>query len=168
MFKRVMAMKSKRILSLIGGLFNTILGGLGALLGIFIFMLGSLVRQVFEESYELVEQVIESLIEADASYEYLRDLDQAESIDFVMKSVKIMAVVLLLLGVLYLLFGILNLIISKKYSYGEELSKGKKITLVVCSWLLLWFNVANILTTIAVFLKPKKTSEYKLYSSKEV
>lgn len=161
-------MKAKRILSLLAGLFNVLLGGLGAILGMLMFLLGSLIRQMFESSYELVEEVIESLASADPSYEYLRDLDKAESVDFIMKYVKIFAVIFLLLGLLYVLFGILNLVISKGYSVGRDLSKGKKIAFVVCSWLLLWFNVANILTTIAIFLKTKKSAnEYKLYSSKD-
>lgn len=160
-------MKTNRILLLIAGVFNVIIGGLGGVLGLSMLLLNKLIRQMFEASFEMVEQFIDTLIASDPSYEYLRDLDNAESLDFMMKSVKIIAVVFLLLGLLYVLFGIINLVVSKKFASGLGIAKGKKVTLTIFSWLLLWFNMANILTTIALFLKPKKQkAEYTLYSSK--
>lgn len=159
-------MKTNRILLLIAGVFNIIIGGLGCLLGLSMLLLNKFIRQMFEASFEIVEQFIDTLIASDSSYEYLRDLDNAESLDFVMKSVKIIAVVFLLLGLLYVLFGIINLVVSKKFASGVGIAKGKKVALTIFSWLLLWFNIANILTTIALFLRPKQKAEYTLYSSK--
>lgn len=161
-------MKKNRILSLIAGLFNIILGSLGTIFGFFMVLLGKLIRQMFESSYEIVEEYINTLVASDPSYEYLLDMNKDESIDFMMKSVKIIAVVFIVLGLLYLLFGILNVLVSKRFARNSDISRGKKIWLTIGSWLLLWFNVANILTTLALFLKPKNMTEYKLYSNKDI
>lgn len=161
-------MKAKKYLFLTAGILNTILGGFGAILGSLMGLCNSLIRQMFDSSFEIVESFIQDLASADADYEYLLTADRTETLDFVMKSVTIITIVFIVLGLLYVLFGIFNILLSKRFAYVLKSKKYLGILLVVASWLLLWFNIMNILTTIAVFLKPKKQEkEYKLYSAQD-
>lgn len=161
-------MKAKKYLFLIAGILNTVLGGLGVVFGLLMGLFNSLIRQMFDSAYELVERFIQDLASVDADYEYLLTADKAETLDFVMKSVTIITIVFIVLGLLYVLFGVFNILLSKRFEYVLKSKKYLGILLVVASWLLLWFNIMNILTTIAVFLKPKTQEKgYKLYSAQD-
>lgn len=160
-------MKAKKILFLIAGVFNCILGGLGVLIGGFGFLFSGIIRNTFESSTELIEEYINSLVKADESLSYLKDYSTAEAIDYVIKLVLIVCAVLLVLGLIYVAFGVFNLIFSKNYAIIMSRKKYLGVLLVVFSWLLLWFNIANILTTVAICLKYKNNTNTKLYSARD-
>ncbi|MGN0961853.1 MAG: hypothetical protein ACI4PF_06635 [Christensenellales bacterium] len=158
-------MKTKKILFLIAGIFNTLLGGMGAFIGVIGLLFNKMLRGMFEASYELVESYIKVIAEQDESYNYLLTASKSEAIDFVMKMVLIVCAVFLIIGLIYIMFGVFNLILSKRNNTALSHKKYLGTLLVVFSWLLMFLNIANILTTIAVYLKPKNTGTQKLYTA---
>lgn len=160
-------MKAKKILFLVAGIFNAIIGGIGVFMGLLMLVFNGLINKMFDSTYEIVEQFVESLAKGDAEYEYLLSNSKSENIDFVMKAVTIVSVLFLIIGLIYIAFGVFNIIFAKNHIIITKNKKYLGTLLVVFSWLLMWFNLANILTTIAVYLKSKdKTEKYNLYSVK--
>ena len=164
--RRLIKMKTKRVLFLISGVFNTILGGISAFIGLLILMCNSVLKETFNTSYNMVESYIKALAEQDASYEYLLDVSKSEAIDFMMTLLIGVSIIFVLVGAVYITFGVLNLLLSKRDSTILKRKKHLGTVLVVFSWLIMWFNVFNILTTVAVYLKSKedKNIPTKLYS----
>lgn len=159
-------MKAKKILFLIAGIINSVLGGLGVFIGGLGLLLSGAFESMLEQSYELVESYLEALASSEEEFACLAELSKAEAIEYVSKIVTIVCLVLLLLGLLYVTFGVLNLLLCKRDNNILTRKKYLGVLLVVFSWLLMWFNVANILTTVAVCLRPKNDPKTptKLYS----
>lgn len=158
-------MKARKILYFFAGLINVILGGCGTLLGLLVFLFGGTLRATFNSTKEIVVEFVEELAGADSKYDYLRDYSHEEVVDFIMRLAKITGIVLILLGLIFIMFGVFNFLLKKRHDSVLGGRKYLKIIFVVSSWILLILNVANILTTVAVFLKDKK--QEKLYVSSE-
>jgi hypothetical protein len=148
-------MKSRKILYITAGVFNCIVGGLSVLLALLMVLLRGIIRTMFESSSEMIENMVTSLTEADSDYSYLKDLSDSEVVDFIMKIVGILSIAFLLIGALWITFGVFNILLnSRHYTLFSQKPK-LKIWFVVGCWLFMGLNVANILTTIAVFKKDK-------------
>ena len=159
-------MKTKRILFLIAGIFNTIVGGGITFLGLLMLLLKRVFRTMLEESYEIVQNYINAMVAEDESYAYLTEYSKPEAIDYVMGIVNIFCIVVVLFGIINLACGILNLLLGKRDCTILNTKKYLGVLLVVFSWLLMPLNAFNILTTIAICIKKKdnKNIPSKLYS----
>lgn len=159
-------MKSRKILYIIAGVFNCIIGGMGIFFGLIVLLLGGFVKAMFESSLDLVHEFTSSMAEASSEYEYLTTISDAEAIAFIMKIVYIICAVALILGAIWITFGVFNFILVKKHDSVFGTKKFLKHLFVIGSWLLLTLNVANILTTIAVYKKDKSAdTQQKLYTA---
>lgn len=161
-------MKTNKILFLIAGILNSIIGGIATLLVLLIFMLSNFIREMFSTSYEIVEKYIEAIVAEDPSQKHLLSLSETEAIDYVLDSVYMLFGVILAIGLIVLVFGIINLLLSRRHNNIIVRKKYLGTVLVVLSWLLMPINIINILTTIAVYLKSKdNNSHLSLYSAKD-
>ena len=137
-------MKAKKILFLLAGIINTLIGGFCAFIGVIAVLFKGLMREMLETSYDIVQNYIKALAEQDASYEYLLNSSKSENIDFVMKTIMTVGVVFLIIGLVYITFGVLNLLLSKQHNNILNIKKYLGVLLIVFSWILMLFNVANI------------------------
>lgn len=159
-------MKARKILYICSGVFNCVIGGVGFLFGLLFLILTKIIRKFFENSAETIEEFVTELAATNQDYEYLLSASKDEVLSFVMKIVAILSIVLIVLGLIWIAFGVLNCVLSKRHDLmlGRKLSH--RILFVVASWLLLTFNIANITTTVAVFLKDKNSQNTQpLYTS---
>lgn len=158
-------MSARKILFLIAGLIDTIAGALIGLLSLIVLVAKNLIKQMFETSFDLVKEFIESMASADPKYEYLRSLSNTEAVNYIMDIVTGLALFAFVAALLFILFGVLNLVLVKKCDILISTKKSAGVLLIVFSWLLLTLNIANIFSTIAVVLcfKNKNTSP-PLYS----
>jgi NADH:ubiquinone oxidoreductase subunit 6 (subunit J) len=99
----------------------------------------------------------------------LLEASNEEVLSVIMKFVYIVSVIVLILAVIWITFGVLNILLSKKHEIVFETKRYLKVLFLVASWLLLWFNIANVLTTIAVCMKNKgdKKEKVQLYTAQE-
>jgi len=159
-------MKSRRVLYLLAGIINCIIGGLCALFGLFIVLFRNVIVTTFEKSTEILENFAKEMASIDSKYQYLLDANDAEIVDLIMGVVTAVCLMALIYGLVWIALGVFNIILSKKHSIIFSNKKWLKMLLVVGSWVLCLFNVANVLTTIAVFIKEKTVIEADgLYSA---
>lgn len=159
-------MKARKVLYILSGVFNCVIGGLGCFFGLMFFAISKLIKNMFKESGEIVDGFITELAASSKEYEYLLDMSREEMIGFMMKVVYILSAVLIVLGLVWIAFGVFNCLLARRHQlvFGKRPVLG--IIFVVASWLLLTFNIANITTTVAVFLKDKNDeSGQRLYTS---
>lgn len=160
-------MKARKILFLISGIFNCVVGGFCVLFGGLMVLLKGTLRTVLEESKEFLDEYVKTLVEADKKYEYLTTASSAEVLDFITQIISIVGIVLLVMGLIWIGAGIVNLLLTNNYKFEQfKSNKLLKFVFVAASWVLLLFNVANITTTIAIFLKTKD-EKAELYSVNE-
>jgi hypothetical protein len=159
-------MKTRKVLYTLSGVFNCVIGGLGCFLGLMFFAISKLVKNMFAETSGLLDGFVAELAKTSSDYEYLLDASKDEMIAFVMKIVYILSAVLIVLGLIWIAFGVFNCLLSTRHELVFGKRRALKIIFVVASWLLLTFNIANITTTIAVFLKDKDgINSQPLYTS---
>ena len=159
-------MKTRKVLYILSGVFNCVVGGLGCFLGFMFFAISKLIKNMFSETMGTVEGFITELAATSKDYEYLLELSEEEMVGFVMKVVYIMSAVLIILGLIWITFGVFNCLLSSRHQLVFGKRPVLKVIFVVASWLLLTFNIANITTTVAVFLKNKNgESVQQLYTS---
>ncbi len=159
-------MKTRKVLYILSGVFNCVVGGLGCFFGLMFFVISKLIKNMFSESSELVDGFITELVATDKEYEYLLELSREEMVAFMMKIVYILGAVLIVLGLIWIAFGVFNCLLSNRHQLVFGKRPALKIVFVVASWLLLTFNIANITTTIAAFLKVQKgENNQPLYTS---
>lgn len=105
------------------------------------------------------EVLVEEMVAGDESYKFLQSYTQEQVIDFVWGMVAKLMLVALVIALVVIVFAVLNFILSKKCE--AALGKNKKLgtILVVFSWVLMTLNIANIFTTLGVYLKPRKKQE---------
>lgn len=162
-------MRNKRkVLYLISGIFNSVVCGIIAGLGVIVLLMSGVIKKVFLEDKTIVDDYINQVVEQNSSYSYLLEYTQEQQVDYIMKSVYIMVILMFVIAVIYVLFAIINF----KLRNGHDVCFGAKPwlrhVLVACSWGLMWLNVANITTTIAVYLKVKDDDvSDKLYTVTE-
>ena len=157
-------MKAKKILFVIAGVFNTVVGGVALLFGLLVLALGSLVKQMFESSKDLINEFVTQLAAEDSSYAYLTEATESEVIGFVMKIVYIMSAIAIIIGAIWIMFGVFNILLKNRHTTLFETKKYLKHLFVVGSWFFMGLNPANILTTIAVY-KKNNTTPQKLYTA---
>ena len=160
--------KSKKILFLIAGIFNCVIGALGLLVGGIMLVLQKIIRLVFDSTSGMTDEFVKDLAEVDSEYSYLLSASKDEVLDFIMHIVTIMGLVIFVIGIIWAVFGVINILLTSITRYNKfESKKWYKVTFLIFSWVLLMFNVANILTTVAVCLKDKDKVENTLYSAKD-
>ena len=163
-FRRIM--KARKILYVCSGVFNCVIGGIGCLLGLLFLLLYGIIKKMFVNSTDLLDGLVKDLIALSNEYEYLQNSSTDDVVALVMKIVCIVALVLIALGLIWIAFGVFNCILFKRHDLVFGRRSVLKILFVVASWILLTLNVANITTTIAVFLKDKNNQNTQpLYSS---
>ena len=162
-------MKTRKFLYLSSGIINFLCGGFVALLGVLMLVLSSIIKQMFTESYELVDGFITELVATDASYSYLLDYSKEQAVDYVVRIVLIVCAVFIVWGALNILFGIFNIRLRNNHDVKFEGRPGKKILYVVLTWLVTGINlITSIATTVAVFLKVRgNKTETKLYTASD-
>ena len=158
-------MKAKNILYLLAGICNCVFGGLMVLFSLMAFLIKGTIRSAYIQSEAVLKDFVEELVSIDEEFSYLLDYSSEQVVDFIMKLVTIFAVCVLVMGLIWIAFGVFNILFSSVWKFEIQKKKGWRITFVVISWLLLWFNVSNILTTIAAFLKVKIKDKTPLYSA---
>lgn len=161
-------MKTRKVLYVLSGIFNCVIGGIGCFFGIMFFALSKIIKNMFKENNTLVDGFITGLASTSPDYEYLLDASREEMVGVVMKTVFILSAVLLILGLIWIAFGVFNCLLSSRHQLVFGKRPVLKVMFVVASWLLLTLNIANILTTIAVFIRNKKGEELQqLYTSEK-
>lgn len=159
-------MKARKVLYILSGVFNCVVGGLGCFLGLMFFAISKLIKNMFTETSSIVDGFITELAASSKDYEYLLELSREEMVGFMMKVVYIMSAILIVLGLIWIAFGVFNCLLSSRHQLVFGKRPILRIVFVVASWLLLTFNIANITTTVAVFLKDKNgNSSQPLYTS---
>ena len=159
-------MKTRKVLYVLSGVFNCVIGGLGCFLGLMFFAISKLIKNMFTESSSLVDGFITELASTNAEYEYLLDASRDEMVAFMMKVVYILGAVLIVLGLIWIAFGVFNCLLSTRHQLVFGRRPVLRFVFVIASWLLLTFNIANITTTVAVFLKDKDgVATQSLYTS---
>ena len=158
-------MKTRKILYIIAGVFNCIVGAVSVVFSLLVLLLSRLVKKMFESSEGLVDNFINEMAEIE-EYAHLKDLSSAEAVDYVMKIVYVLCIVFLIIGAIWITFGVLNLLLNSRHERVFSSKRALKHWFVAGSWLLLGLNVANILTTVAVYKKDKNViTEHKLYTA---
>lgn len=148
-------MKARKILYTCSGVFNCVVGGIGCFLGFMFFVLSKVIRNMFSESSQLLENLVEELSSISTEYEYLKDATNNEVVDYVMRIVYMVGAVFLILGLIWIAFGVFNCMLSSRHYLFFGKRPVLKVVFIIASWILLTFNIANITTTIAVFKKDK-------------
>lgn len=162
-------MKTRRILYLVAGIFNCIIGGIAMLFGALFLLLSKTIKTMFSQSTEMLQEFAEELAEADSNYEYLLEASQEEILDFVLSVVNKFKLIVIIFAVIFIAFGVFNILLRRMHDRVFTGRKWLKIVFVAASWLILIFNIFNICTTIAVFMKHKdfETKEGLYVSSQE-
>ncbi|MBQ7351750.1 MAG: hypothetical protein IJW59_02640 [Clostridia bacterium] len=160
-------MRAKKILFFIAGLVEAIIGALGILFGGLMLALKGLLKTAFNASYESVQEIINE-IGKEEKFSYLLTASKEECINFIIKYVQLFGFIFLVMGLIWAMFAVFNFLLTSvtKYNAFKD-KKWLKIMFVIGIWVLMPMNVANILTTIAVFLKEKQGKQEKLYSALE-
>ena len=159
-------MKARKVLYICSGVFNCVIGGLGCLLGLLFFVLTKVIKNMFSESTDLIDEFVKELAATSSEYEYLLDASKEDIVSFIMKIVFIISAVLIVLGLIWITFGVFNCLLSTRHGLVFGKRPVLKALFIVASWLLLTFNIANITTTIAACLKNKNdNSSQSLYTS---
>ena len=159
-------MKARKVLYICSGVFNCVIGGLGCLLGLLFFVLTKVVKNMFSESTDLIDEFVKELAATSSEYEYLLDASKEDIVSFIMKIVFIISAVLIVLGLIWITFGVFNCLLSTRHGLVFGKRPVLKALFIIASWLLLTFNIANITTTIAACLKNKNdNSSQSLYTS---
>ena len=158
-------MKAKNILYLLAGIFNCVFGGLMVIFSLMAFLIKGTIRTAYAQSESVLKDFVEELVAIDDKFSYLLDYNSEQVTDFIMKLVTIFALSVLLVGLIWIAFGVFNILFSNIWKFEINKKKGWRITFIVLSWLLLWFNISNILTTIAACLKVKIKDKTPLYSA---
>lgn len=159
-------MKARRILYVCSGVFNCVVGGIGCFLGLMFFAISKLIKNMFSNSTDLVDGFISELANTSQDYEFLLNASSEEVLSFIMKWVYIISAILIILGLIWIAFGVFNCLLSTRHYLFFGKHPVMKVLFVIGSWLLLTLNIANITTTIAVFMKDKNVVEMqKLYTS---
>jgi len=162
-------MKLRKLLYLLSGIFNCVIGGLGCFFGLMVFLISKTFKELLLSSKEVVEEFVQSIASVDSDMEYLLEYSHEDVVSLMMGILYVFAIILILLGVIYIVFGIFNLLLRQRHYTLFARKKSLKILFVVGSWLLMWFNIANITTTIAVFMKQKdnENEQQPLYTISE-
>ena len=159
-------MKARKILYVCSGVFNCAIGGIGCLLGLLFLVLNKYAKQMFSGSAEFIDAFVKEMATANTKYEYLLDATKDEVVSFIMRIVLILSIVFMVLGLIWIAFGVFNCLLYRRHDLVFGRRPVLKVLFVVASWLLLTFNIANITTTIAVFLKDKNSQNTQpLYTS---
>lgn len=160
---------NRKALYLFSGIFNVIVGVLGAGFGIIILLLGKIIKQAFIDNGELTTDFITKLIEQDESYNYLLEYTNEQRVDYIMSTVYMLVVALIVFAAIYIIFAVLNFRLRNGHDACFGSKRWLRHVFVAFSWVLLWFNIANITTTIAVYMKIKdgEDKEPQLYSASE-
>lgn len=162
-------MNKRKLLYTIAGIFNCVIGGIGAFFGLMILFISKVAKNMFSSSTEIIDEFVNSLARESSKYEYLLNSSNEEIISFIMKIVYLFSLFLLICGIIWIVFGVFNLKLSSRhYSFWNKHPR-LKLWFVIGTWVLMLFNVANILTTIAVYLKDKENPEINqpLYNSED-
>lgn len=160
-------MKARKILYICSGVFNCVVGGIGCLLGLLFFALTKVIKNMFSNSTDLIEEFVKELAATSTDYEYLLDASKDEIVSFIMRIVLIISIVLIVLGLVWITFGVFNCLLSGRHVRVFGKRPVLKVLFIIASWLLLTFNIANITTTIATFLKDKNDNNSQTLYTRE-
>ena len=151
---------NRKALYLFAGLFNTIIGACGFLIGIVMLLMGNIVKGALIESDEFVKEFVDMLVEEDAStYAYLLDSTNAEVAEFVMSYFYLIVVAIVVIALVVIAFGVLNIILRVKH--GEIFGRlpWLRHVFVTATWVFMIVNPINIVTTIAVYIGKKDNNQ---------
>ena len=142
----------------IAGVINSIIGGISLLLSILIFALKGVVETILTTG-DTCQQLVDELIAGDSNYEYLSSYTQEQVVDFVWGLVTQMLLFVILIALVVIMFAVFNFIFSKKHNEFLKNKKTLGTVLVVFSWVFMAFNIANIFTTLGVYLRVKDNNQ---------
>ncbi len=148
-------MKANKVLFIIAGILKSLASGLMLLLGVAIFALNGFVKQFLLLTEGSLDEFITGLIDITGDNQDLLNQSVDEKLNFVMGIVRIAGVVVLVVGVLWLLLAILNFQFARYDLSKRKAHKGKAILFMILSWLVSAISLSNILSTIAIAMKPK-------------
>jgi len=158
--------KTRKILYILAGVFNCCVGGLAILFSLFVFLLKGVVRTMFETSTDLLNELVVALVDADEKYAYLQSASTSEVVDFVMNIINMMCLVFILIGAIWVMFGVFNIMLNSRHDTLFGSKPKLRGWFVAGCWVFMGLNVANIITTIAVFMKDKnKETKQVLYTA---
>ncbi len=161
-------MKAKKVLFICSGIFNCVIGGIGAFFGLMFLLVSGTIKKTFAGATEMLDAFAKELAAASTEYEYLLSATNDEIVSFIMNIVFIISIILVVISALWITFGVFNLLLAKRHVWLFAEKPALKIWFVVGTWLLVWFSLANITSTIAVFLKDKNAqARPTLYTSEE-
>ena len=145
-------MKTKKIMFVIAGIINSLIGGITLLLSIIMLLLKSAVATILKTG-DACQELVDELIDSDASYEFLNSYSIDQVVDFVWGMLSKVLIFAIAISMVLIMFAIFNFIFSKKCEQLLSRKKAMGTVLVVFSWLIMTFNIANVFTTLGVYLK---------------
>ena len=154
-------MKAKKILFLLSGILKVVASSIAILFSLIVFLCRNLLRELLLTSFTVIEEIIEGMAEED-KYSELLSYSKTELVDYLVSLVVIIFVIVLIVAIIWMIFGIINIRLGSNNRF-LNLTKGKAIALVVCSWILGFELFTNTMTTVAVCLRKKKDID-KLYT----
>lgn len=155
-------MKTKKILFTTAGVFKCVVGG--CVLGFFLLMLllTGVIKDTLLQNTELFEELLEGAISGDSSMAFLQDMTNSEIADYLMKTVNGFALFMVFLGATSLTLGIFTCIFAKKYEFMLKCKTKRKVIFTILDYIFYIGLIANILTTVAMFIKDKPTEDISI------
>lgn len=152
-------MKTKKTLFKISGILKIVVGGGVLALFLLVLLLNGLIKDVLMQDMAALNEIVESMIIDNPEYEFLLELDTEELVTYLLGTVTPACVIMIICGLLSIALGIFTIILGKKYDMWLRNRLGRKIAFTIIDYIGYIGLLANIITTIATFIKDPPIDE---------
>lgn len=152
-------MKTKKTLYKISGILKIVVGGGVLALFLLVFLLNGMIKDVLMQDMTALNEIVESMIIDNPEYEFLLELNTEEVVTYLLGTITPICIIMIVFGLLSISLGIFTIILGKKYDMWLRNSLGRKIAFTIIDYIVYIGLLANILTTIATFIKDPPIDE---------
>ena len=152
-------MKAKKILFTVSGILKIVVGV--GVLGLFllVFLLNGLLKEALMSDMTTINEVVQTMILEDPENAFLLELGTEELVSYLLGTLTPLCIFMIVWGLVSIGLGVFTIILSKKYDSWLRNSTSKKIIFTIVDYIGYVGLLANILTTIGVYLKDKSIDE---------
>ena len=152
-------MKTKKILLTTSGVLKCVVGGGVFLLFMLMLLLSGLLEQSLAESTETLDAFVQGVVQDDPELSFLLEYTPEQIAEYLMGMVNIISIIMVICSLTSITLGVFTLIFARKYEIILAGRLGRKIIFTVLDYIFYLGIIANVLTTVALFLRDKPIEE---------
>ena len=152
-------MKTKKTLFKISGILKIVVGAGVLALFLLMLLLNGVIKEVLIQDVSAVNELVESMILDDPEYKFLLELNTEEIVTYMLGTITPACIIMIVWGLASVALGIFTIVLGKKYDIWLRDRLGRKIAFTVIDYIGYIGLIANILATIAVFIKDAPIDE---------